>query len=276
MDCAVTRFGLLWRPSRMGVERMHRLAILCLFALAAVLGRTGALVAQSPHCDQDLNPAATNPLAYRLRGDRCEGVYIQDVAATALRAVSFTESYESFDPRLDRPLLLEWAPPKGAAVHIRAQSLRSRLYYRMDSDRAAGAASFTWPADVLGALGLQKPELGVLAWTTRRIGDSDRTVLEPLRVRQRAAATPGPYRLVVVPGVQLEEIFVSVAPLKPNGEPGPYAIDKRPAALGYYPAGRAAAIAVQAPAAAGVYRLDLGATLTQGGTTAVTAYFSRP
>jgi hypothetical protein len=74
----------------------------------------------------------------------------------------------------------------------------------------------------------------------------------------------------------MEEIFVSVAPLKSNGEPGPYAIDKRPAGLGYYPAGRAAAIAVQAPPAPGVYRLDLGATLTQGGTSAMTVYFSRP
>ena len=110
----------------------------------------------------------------------------------------------------------------------------------------------------------------------RRIGNAERTVFEPLRVRQRAAATQGPYRLVVVPGVQVEEIFVSVASLRPSGEPGPYAIDKRPAALGYYPAGRAAAIPVPAPSATGVYRLDLGATLTQGGTSALTAYFSRP
>ena len=225
---------------------MHRPAILCLFALVGALGPAGALIAQGRHCDQDLNPAATNPLAYRLRGDRCEGVYIQDVAATALRVASFTESYESFDLAAGRPLLVEWTP-QGTAVHIRAQSLRSRLYYRMDSDRSAGSGSFSWPMDLLAALRLEKPELGVLAWTTRRIGDADRTVFEPLRVRQIAAPTPGPYRLVVVPGVQLEEIFVSVAPLKSNGEPGPYAIDKQPAALGYYPAGRAAAIAVQAP-----------------------------
>lgn len=256
---------------------MHRLATFGLFTLLAVFDATAALlVAQTAHCDADLNPASTNPLGYRLRGDRCEGVYIQDVAATALKLVSFTESYESFDPALDRPLLLEWMAPSNSPVHIRAQSLRSRLYYRMDSDRSAGSRSFTWPPDVLAALRLGKSELGVLAWTTRRIGTTDRTVFEPLRLRQQGAATPGPYRLVVVPGVQLEEIFVSVAPLTPNGEPGPYAIDKQPAALGYYPAGRAAAIAVQAPSTAGVYRIDLGATLTQGGTSALTAYFSRP
>ena len=262
----------------MSVERMHRSVALLMFPLLlALLDPLGArLAGQTAHCDADLNPATTNPLGYRLRGDRCEGVYIQDVAATALKLVSFTDSYESFDPALDRPLVVEWAPPPSAAVHIRAQSLRSRLYYRMDSDRPAGSASFTWSPDVLAALRLGKAELGVLAWTTRRIGSMDRTVFEPLRLRQRNAATPGPYRLVVVPGVQLEEVFISIAPLTPNGEPGPYAIDKQPAALGYYPAGRAAVIAVQVPSTAGVYRMDLGATLTQGGTSALTAYFSRP
>ena len=256
--------------------RMHRLPVLLLFTMLAVLEPATGLVAQTAHCDADLNPATTNPLGYRLRGDRCEGVYIQDVAATALKVVSFTESYESFDPSLDRPLLVEWTPPQGAAVHVRAQSLRNRLYYRMDSDRSAGSGSFTWPPDVLAVLRLDRTELGVLAWTTRRIGTVDRTVLEPLRVRQQAAATPGPYRLVVVPGIQVEEIFISLAPLKPNGEPGPYTIDKQPAALGYYPAGRAAAITIKTPSAVGVYRLDLGATLTQGGTSAMTAYFARP
>jgi hypothetical protein len=243
----------------------------------AVLNLTGSLAAQSPHCDQDLlNPAATDPLAYRLRSDRCEGIYIQDVAATALRLVSFTDSYESFDPALDRPLVLEWTSPGNTAVHIRAQSLRNHLYYRMDSDRPAGSASFAWPADFLAALRLGKSELGVLAWTTRRIGSVERPVFEPVRVRQRAAATPGAYhRVVVVPGVQVDEIYVSVASLKPNGDTGAYTIDKRPAALGYYPAGRAAVIDVPVPSAAGVYRIDLGATLTQGGTSAMTAYFSR-
>jgi hypothetical protein len=259
----------------MSVARIMRLAGLLLLTLL-VPGPAGTLVAQGAHCDRDLNPAATNPLGYRLRGDRCEGVYIQDVGATTLRVVSFTEAYEAFDPSLDQPLVVEWAPAANAAVHIRAQSLRSRLYYRMDSERSAGSSSFTWPADVRTALRLERPDLGVLAWTTRRIGSVDRTVFEPLRIRQRAASTPGPYRLVVVPGVQVNEIFISVAPLKPNGDPGAYVVDKRPAELGYYPAGRPAAITLQTPSAAGVYRLDLGATLTQGGTSALTAYFSRP
>jgi hypothetical protein len=259
----------------MSIARMHRPATL-LSTLIVALAIAGPVVAQGAHCDQDLNPATTNPLGYRLRGDRCEGIYIQDVAATALKLVSFTESYEEFDATLNKPLLLDWTPPAGAPVHLRAQSLRTRLYYRMDSDRPAGSGSFSWPADVLAALQLRRPDLGVLAWTTRRIGNSDRTVLEPVRVRQRAPSTPGSYRFVVVPGVQVDEIFVSVASLKPNGDAGVYAIDKQPQLAGYYPAGRPTVIAFAPPSSAGVYRLELGATLTQGGTSALTTFFSRP
>jgi hypothetical protein len=254
---------------------MHRPATL-LSTLIVALAVSGPLVAQGPHCDHDLNPSTTNPLGYRLRGERCEGVYIQDVAATALKLVSFTESYEDFDASLPRPLLVDWTPPASSPVHLRAQSLRTRLYYRMDSDRPAGSASFSWPADVLAALQLRKPDLGVLAWTTRRIGNTDRTVLEPLRVRQRVPSMPGSYRVVVVPGVQVDEIFVSVAPLKPNGDTGAYVIDKQPQSFGYYPAGRPTVITVAPPSPAGIYRLELGATLTQGGTSALTTYFSRP
>jgi hypothetical protein len=259
----------------MSIARMQASATLS-STLIVALAISGTLVAQGPHCDEDLNPATTNPLGYRLRGDRCEGVYIQDVAATALKLVSFTESYEEFDAALNKPLLLDWTPPANAPVHLRGQSLRTRLYYRMDSDRPAGSASFSWPADVLAALQLRRPDLGVLAWTTRRIGNTDQTVLEPVRVRQRAPAMPASYRFVVVPGVQVDEIFVSVAPLKPNGDAGAYAIDKQPQLAGYYPAGRPTVITFAPPSPAGVYRLELGATLTQGGTSALTTFFSRP
>jgi len=233
------------------------------------------LAAQPAHCDADLNPGTSNPLRYRLRGERCEGIYIQDVAATVLRLVSFTESYEPFDAGDGRPLVLEWAAPPSGTIHLRAQSLRHRLYYRMDSIRSERSISFEWPLDVVSVLKLQKNELGILAWSTRRIGSTDRLVYEPLRVRQREPAKSGPYRMVVVPGVQVEELTLSVAAVGVTGELGGNTIDKQPLGPGYYPAGRAVEIPVQIPADAGLYRVELGATLTRGGGAALTAYFSR-
>jgi hypothetical protein len=76
--------------------------------------------------------------------------------------------------------------------------------------------------------------------------------------------------------VQVDEIFVSMAPLKPDGQPGAFQLDKQPAGLGYYPAGRAVEIPVPVPRAAGIYRIDLGAPRTGGGSAAMAVYFSRP
>jgi hypothetical protein len=253
-----------------------RLALPCLWASLASCNPGPALAAGGTHCDPDLHPPATNPLGYRLRGERCEGVYIQDVGATPLKLVSFTESYESFDPTVDVPIILEWVSAGDLAVHLRAQSVRAHLYYRMDSQRAAGQASFTWASDLLATLRLGRGELGVLAWTNQRIGDANQNVLQPLRLLQKAARTTGTYHMVVVPGVQVDEIFVSMAPLKPNGQPGAFQLDKQPVGLGYYPAGRAVPIPVPVPSAAGIYRIDLGAPRTGGGSAAMTVYFSRP
>src|SRR5262245_17114072 len=247
-------------------------ALLGSLLLALPIGH--AVHAQSPHCDADLNPASSNPLGYRLRGDRCERVYIQEVAATVLRLVSLTESFETFEPTRDRPLIVEWTPPSNQPLHLRAQSLKSRLYYRMDSERPAGSASFEWPLDLVAALGLTRNDLGVLAWTARRLGSAERLVHIPVRIRQRTTPAPEPYRMVLVPGVQVEELFLSVARVDANGQPGPYSIDKMPVGLGYYPAGRAVVVPLRIPSIAGVYRIDVGATLTQGGVSAITAYFA--
>ena len=49
---------------------------------------------QTTHCDPDLREPSTDAYGYRLRGaqrDRCEGIYIQEVASTPLLVASLTE-----------------------------------------------------------------------------------------------------------------------------------------------------------------------------------------
>ena len=253
---------------------LGRTAHVLLWSLLLALPVGHVVRAQSPHCDADLNSAASNPLGYRLRGNRCEGVYIQEVAATILRLVSLTESFEAFEPTRDRPLIVEWTPLGSQPLHLRAQSLRNRLYYRMDSERPAHSASFEWPLDLVAALGLTRNDLGVLAWTVRRLGSAELLVHIPVRIRQRTTPAPEAYRMVLVPGVQVEELFLSVARVDADGQPGPYSIDKMPIGLGYYPAGRAVVVPLRIPSVAGVYRIDVGATLTQGGVSAIRAYLA--
>jgi hypothetical protein len=260
------------RSAPLRLTRRPAAIALCLLLARWCVGP--ALAAQAAHCDADLQAPPTNPLGYRLRGDRCEGIYFQEVGATVLRLVSFTQSYENFDPTIGRPLVLEWTPLTNQELHVRAQSLKNRVYYRMDSDRPAGTASFDWPLDLLQTLRLEKNDLGIVAWTVRPLGGKDRMVHVPLRIRQRSAIAPGPYRLVLMPGVQVEELFISMAAAEPSGESGASLIDKQPLGFGYYPAGRAIVVPLPVSAATGVYRVSIGATLTQGGASAMTLYFS--
>src|SRR5215207_8886363 len=80
-----------------------------------------AMLIPAIECDSSLKTRRTDPLSYRQRGDRCEGVYGQDVAGSStLLVASLVESMESFADTSSRPLLIEWSPSSGLPVALRA------------------------------------------------------------------------------------------------------------------------------------------------------------
>jgi hypothetical protein len=178
---------------------MNRAGLAAFVALGA-----GAIHGQSQACDPLLVPSSSDPYAYRLRGDRCEGTYAQQVAGTALAIVSWTQSFAAYDLNRRQPLRLEWeSPGNNLGVRLRAQSLRRRLYYQMDAVRQAGAKSYDWPLDVLAALAIPKEELALTAIAQAAAGQRERDVYLPLRIIQGGAlASLGGYQLVLLPGVR--------------------------------------------------------------------------
>ena len=97
---------------------------------------------QEIHCDPELNEPSNDPYGYHLRGtnrDRCEGIYMRDVASNPLLIASLTAWFEDFDPSTGADLTMEWRTPGDAGIHLRAYTLKHRLYYRMDSLRPAGS-----------------------------------------------------------------------------------------------------------------------------------------
>src|SRR4030095_5428753 len=74
---------------------------LCLLSLT-LLARSPAPSREVPNvvpaCDSLVKPRATDPLSYRQRGDRCEGVYGKDVGGSSdLLVASLVESFEAID-----------------------------------------------------------------------------------------------------------------------------------------------------------------------------------
>jgi hypothetical protein len=215
-----------------------------------------------------------DPYGYRLRGDRCEGIYVKEVGGEALRVVSLTEFVEDFDAATGKNLLVEWTTPVNAAVHLRAYALRQRLYYRMDAIRPVGTTSYSWPSNLLAIFNLARNELGIVAWTSYRAGNTNRDVHIPLRIRQQAATIPSrDYQLVLLPSVELAEVFISLAPVGRDGLPGAFIMKDRPLKHGYYPAGLGIVITIPKPRTSGIYSLEIGATLRANGSSATSVWF---
>lgn len=218
-------------------------------------------------CDPDLKPDEQNPNGYRLRQERCEGTYVQEVAGTTLFVGSLTAGFEEYDLAFNKDLQLQWRQPGNAEVHLRAYGLRRRLYYRMDAIRPPGNEPFKWSMAILGALQIQNRDLGIIGWHRQTIGNVDRDVYLPIRVTQRNAANPtNTYALVLQPGVEFKEVYVSVANVNSEGKPTNYLRDSQPLKYGYYPADRRidVPLELQTP---GLYLVEIGGELKNGGTT---------
>ena len=240
---------------------------------AGILVTAIACAAQTTPCDPRLPQSASDPYSYRLRGDRCEGTYIQEVAGAPLSIVSWTESFEKYDLAAKRPLLIQWEIGGASdAVRLRSASLRRRMYYQMDAVRPTGSKSYTWPTDLLGALQIPKEELGITGTARIRVGQTDRDVYLPLRIAQDGKpAASGSYHLTLLPGVELQEVFLTLSAVK--GNQTTVVKDGEPLAYGYYPAERPIEATVSPPPPAGIYRLEIGATHKGGGVSSVELWF---
>ncbi len=254
-----------------------RLASL-LLAAAWTLSTVLPSAAQPAPCDPELEARSGDELGYRLRGERCEGRYAQeDVASTTLTLASFlnTPGIAGGETWNVDALKVEWTAPSVAdSVHLRARGLRSRLYYRMDA--VAVAPPFAWPTHLLTSLEIPPREVGLVAWTRQNLGGEAREVYLPLAVQSPRPAGTRSHRLVILPGRELQEVYLSLAPLGKDGVPGKFLKDGAPLGYSYYPAGRGTEIELPALPATGFYHLELGATLAGGGVASLELVFYHP
>ena len=250
---------------------MHRLrAGIVLFGLG-VLARPsasdGARTAVRIECDSLVATRASDPLRYRQRGDRCEGVYGKSVSGSStLRVAALVESLESFADSSTLPLRVEWTAPPGDSVTVRASALRAGLYYRMETAHPIAGSRFVWPADVRAPLRLSSADIGVTGVVAKAIGGVRREVLVPLRIGQRKPPVHSTrYRLTLWPTVGLSEVYVSIAATGADGAPARYLQRDEKLGYGYYPAERPIVVRLPALAERGVYLVRIAATRDGGG-----------
>lgn len=230
-------------------------------------GDSGLQQSPQPHCDSNLRSTPAEPYGYRLRGDRCEGLYARDVAGGAtLLLASLTERFDDFERTRDEPLRIAWTMPGQPSVRLRSYSLKRKVYFRMDTERSSGDSTYDWPANILRNLGMSRADIGVVGWASFPVGTVRRDVYVPLRIsRGEAAATTRLLQLVILPSAELTEVFVSVALVSPDGATTVSLERDRALRHGFYPADRGVRIALPMVKTSGTYLVEIGATLRAGG-----------
>ena len=228
-------------------------------------------------CDTLVRARAGDPLGYRLRGDRCEGLYGVNVSGSSeLRIVALVDSVDAFDDSSSLPLRVEWTPPPGAAVTLRATATRAGLYYRMETARPTADSMYLWPSDVRRMLRLGRGDVAVLGIAnTPTIGTHE--VLVPLRIGQRRRpARAASYHLVLLPTTGLSEVYVSISRTVTEGMGITEIQRDQPLGYGFYPAGRPIDVRLPPLGARGFFEVSIGATRESGGSVTATALLYHP
>jgi hypothetical protein len=258
---------------RFGSDALTWLALTAFVLVPAVVRAQGPV-----HCDAHLlRSVAKHPLAYGPRnGDRCEGQYVREVSGGgAVLVASFIRWLETFDPTKKTQVWISWnAPADASVVRLRAFSLQPKTYYRMDTVRPERSTAYRWPTGVLASLGLTGASIGLIGWTTITVQGERREVYVPLGVGEPAEGPrPTRYTLVLLPDAELSEVYVSLAALGGDGRPGTAIKRDEPLRYGFYPAGRDVKIQLPLLRTPGLYRLEVGAQLQNGGATTTNLLF---
>lgn len=103
-------------------------------------------------CHPEIVPASEDDLSYKMRGNRCEGLFIQKVSATGLRIAAFHKHPASYD---DTSLAINISTNVSPTPKVlTVTSLKPKQYYRMDA--AFGGANFSLPSSMI-----RHPEINV-------------------------------------------------------------------------------------------------------------------
>ena len=228
-----------------------------LVTVSLLLSALHVAAADDAHCDPSIPKRDDIPHGYRLRSDRCEGVYAQPASATF--AIASFMATPAPGPLEDQtPLTVSWRAVSDAAPRLRARSIRPDLFYQMDTLRPKGTATFTWSTDVLRARGISPADLGVIGWVPLRIGNVEREVLLPVSIGRGPAGGGGArYTLVVVPRAEVREVFVALDRIDHAGQIVAPVRPRAPLRYGYYPRNRGLPIPIGDLTAPGLYYLEL-------------------
>jgi hypothetical protein len=113
-------------------------------------------------CDNTLQPSINTKVAYKTRGNRCEGEYAAKIGAPSLELIGFTIGIFSY--KLEKTESIAIKNSTGLVINIRSSAIPLNTYYRMDA-LVENGKTFKWDIkDVLFDLKIPSNFLGVYGW----------------------------------------------------------------------------------------------------------------
>lgn len=238
-------------------------AIFSLTALAFSAGPQGA----PAYCDAELLHVPKSSTSYQVRGDRCEGIYAQQVSTVSVDLRSFVKGFGKFNPETQASLELTWKAPDGIVqnARLRAFSLRSRTYYRMDTARPAAGGSYRWPTEILAGEKLGDGDLGILAWVEIP-GPSGKARQVYLPLRAGTSQTLDGYEVTLVPSKKLQKVLLSVIQTDEKGHDLKELLSDKDVGgeFAFYPSNEPTVISTGKIGTPGYYRLEIKAMAASG------------
>ena len=151
-------------------------------------------------CDNTLKPSDNAQVAYKPRGNRCEGTYIAKVAAPSLDVVGFTKGM--FNYKLDKSEVITIENTSGSNIFIRASALPLNTYYRMDAALEKNTA-FKWMVkNVLFNLNIPSNSLGIYGWK----GSEKQKIFVPVKPVSSSYKPDKKYYLIIRTSANVLEV----------------------------------------------------------------------
>lgn len=220
---------------------------------------SATLAAQTPSlCDPNLRASAHDPRSYRMRGNRCEGIYEGNRSADIISLVSFGARLRAW-PAASASLTIRW--PGSGPTSLRAMTINPSTFYRMDTRSAGG--SYNWQTGFARGLSIAPRNIGLLAWTVAP--QARRAIYLPVETQAAGAAADRSRKLTFLPTLAISEIYTTVIAARNDLTPGQIVVRNRKETLGYLPANTPFELSLPDNLSPGnVYIVNIAATTTTG------------
>ena len=109
---------------------------------------------------QELKAVDNPAIAYKKRGERCEGFYQSPVSAGSLNLVGLMLGSLDYSLGQNTPLHIFSPQVRKQEIHIQAVGIPMKTYYRLDGWLQPGK-SFQWPLDIVNKMRLRAQNIGM-------------------------------------------------------------------------------------------------------------------